>query len=153
MCHDKTNYLIMPNMPQEQISQHSFNTLWATVVYFKKTTKTKQIFESMQMIQENYQHYINIYNPYVGFYRNDFALTFATRLTNGQLEDKNNYLPWALTHVSKEVTIKANSTDTYNTSYTLSFDNQTRYKVKKEYMVIENIDFHMMNKENFMELV
>jgi hypothetical protein len=153
MCHNNTNYLMMPNMKQEYIGKNFFSTLWATVIYFKKTYSTKLIFDSIKMIQDNYQHYINIYSPYVGFYRNDFALTFALRTVNGQTEDPSQYIPWELTHVSNEVIVKSNDNSNFNTTYTLLFDNHTRYKVKKEFMIIEDMDFHMMNKENFMEIV
>ena len=153
ICHNNTTYLTMPSALQEKISKDTFNTLWATVIYFKKTKKTKLIFDTMKMVQENYQHYINIYNAYVGFYRNDFALTFALRIVNGQTEDSKHYIPWPLTHVSKDVIVTANNNHPCNTSYTLSYDNHTRYKIKKEYFIVKDMDFHMMNKENFMEIV
>ena len=107
----------------------------------------------MKMVQENYQHYLQIYDPTVGFYRNDFALTFALRMVNGQTEDPKHYIPWTLTHVPKDVTVTANNNHPFNTSYTLLYDNRTRYKVKKEFINIKDMDFHMMNKENFMEVV
>lgn len=153
MCHNKVNYLMMPEMGQEKISKHSFDTLWATVIYFKKTKKTELVFDCMKMVQENYQHYIKIYDPIVGFYRNDFALTFALRIINGQLEEPEHYIPWMLTHVPKEVEVRTNSTSDFNTNYTLLYDNTQRFKVKKEYINIKDMDFHMMNKENFMEIV
>ena len=153
MCFDNVNYLMVPNIRQERISKHSYNTLWATVIYFKKTKKTKHIFSCIKMIQENYSHYIKIYDPVVGFYRNDFALTMALRIVNGQMEDKNNYIPWNLSHILKETEVKANSTTMYNTSYTIFNDNIQRLKVKKEFIIVNDMDFHMMNKENFMEVV
>jgi hypothetical protein len=144
---------MLPNIEQEKISKYSYDTLWATVVYFKRTRKTKLIFECMKMIQENYQHYIKIYDPVVGFYRNDFALTIALRTLNGQLEDKNNYIPWSLSHAVKEVTVKPNNSSSLNTSFTLFYGNNQRSKIKKEYIIVNDMDFHMMNKENFMEVV
>jgi len=152
MCHNKVNFLMMPNLGQEKISRHSFDTLWATVIYFKKTKKTRLVFDCLKMVQENYQHYLKIYDPVVGFYRNDFALTFALRMVNGQLEDINHYIPYPLTHISKDVIVTTND-HLYNTSYTLLYNNHTQYKIKKEYINIKDMDFHMMNKENFMELV
>jgi hypothetical protein len=89
----------------------------------------------------------------VGFYRNDFALTIALRTVNGQLEDKNNYIPWSLSHTAKEVTVKPNNSSSLNTSFTLFYDNNQRSKIKKEYIIVNDMDFHMMNKENFMEIV
>ena len=153
MCHNTTEFLMKPKAEQEKISKYSFNTLWSTVIFFKKTKKTKLIFDAMKMVQENYQHYINIYNPTVGFFRNDFALTFALRIVNGQTEDTRNYIPWPLTHVDKNVMVVPNEHHPCNESYTLLYDNHTRYKVKKEYMIVTGKDFHMLSKENFMEIV
>jgi len=152
MCHNTTEFLMKPNSEQEKISKYSFDTLWATVIYFKKTKKTKLIFDAMKMVQKNYQHYVNIYNPTVGFFRNDFALTFALRIVNGQTEDKNNYIPWPLTHVDKDIMVISNNNQPRNASFTLLYDNHMRDKVKKEFIVIKDKDFHMLNKENFMEL-
>ena len=33
------------------------------------------------------------------------------------------------------------------------FDNWQRGKIRKEYNTIKDTDFHVMNKENFMELI
>ena len=153
MCHNTTTFLTKPDAEQEKISAYSFNTLWATVIYFKKTKKTKLLFDTMRMVQENYQHYINIYNPTVGFFRNDFALTFALRIVNGQTEDQRNYIPWPLIHVSKDILVTPNKHHLCNTSFTLLYDNHTRHKIKKEFITVNDTDFHMMNKENFMEVV
>ena len=35
-CHNKTSYLMQPGLAQEVLSVYSFETLWATVVAFKK---------------------------------------------------------------------------------------------------------------------
>ena len=46
-----------------------------------------------------------------------------------------------------------NNDDIFNTEYTVMFDNWQRGKIRKEYTVVKDLDFHVMNKENFMELV
>jgi hypothetical protein len=33
------------------------------------------------------------------------------------------------------------------------FDNWQRGKIRKEYLIIKDMDFHMMNKVNFTELI
>lgn len=152
MCHNTTEFLMKPNEGQEKISKYSFNTLWATVVYFKKTKKTKLIFDTMKMVQENYQHYINIYNPIVGFFRNDYALTFALRIVNGQTEDISNYIPWALTHADKDVTLISNDNQSCVTSYNVFLNQSTSRGLKKQFITIKDKDVHMINKENFMEI-
>ena len=152
MCHNSTSFL-MVNEPPEYINPYSYKTLWATVMYFKKTLKTKQLFECMKMVQDNYPHYITLHKLISGSYRNDYALTFALRILYGQLEDKSNYIPWNLSHAGKGTIIYKNNDDIFNTEYTVIHDNWKNGKIRKEYGIIRDVDFHMMNKNNIMELL
>ena len=87
-CHDTTSFLMHPGVAQEVLSAYSFKTLWATVVMFKKTQRAKQIFECLEMVQKNYEHYANIHSFIAGVYRNDYGLTLATRIVNGHTSPK-----------------------------------------------------------------
>jgi hypothetical protein len=149
MCHNRTSFLMIPKHHQEYVSDQSFPTLWATVIYFKKTEKVKHIFECMEMIQKNYNHYTQLYNMTIGNYRNDFSLTIALRIVCGQTEDSRHYIPWNLVHVGKGTNVYRDA----DTTYTVMYDNWQRGKIRKEYATVSNTDFHMMNKVNFMELV
>lgn len=152
-CHDTTSFLMHPGVPQEILSGFSYKTLWATVVMFKKTQRAKQIFESLEMVQKNFEHYANIHKFISSTYRNDYALTLATRIVNGQFLPKQDIIPWNLVHVGKNTSVYRNNDDEFNTEYTVMFDNWQRGKIRKEYTVIKDTDFHVMNKENFMELI
>ena len=153
MTPNKTRFLLFPNAPQEQISPIGPNTLWATIIAFKKTNKTKQLFECLEMVQKNYFHYINIYNMQNSMYRNDYGLTIANNIVNGHYEDHRNYIPWPLIHVNDSIKVYRNTEDTYNTSYTMIREIDTPQKVRNEYCVVKDIDFHLMNKKTFMEIV
>lgn len=152
-CHDTTEFLMQPNLPQEMLSVYSYNTLWATAVIFKKTTKAKQVFECLEMVQKNFDHYANIHNFINVTFRNDYALTIALNIVNGHLKEKSNVIPWNLIHIGKNTKVFKNNNDLYDTEYTIMFDNWKRGKIKKEYIVVKDMDFHMMNKENFTEIV
>jgi hypothetical protein len=152
-CHDTTSFLMHPKAPQEILSAYSFKTLWATVITFKKTQRAKQIFECLEMVQKNYEHYANIHSFIAGVYRNDYALTLALRIANGHLNINSDIIPWNLLHVGKNTSVYAESTDEFNTEYTVMFDNWQRGKIRKEYINIKDTDFHVMNKENFLELI
>lgn len=149
MVHNTTNFLLEPNHVQEQLSKESFPTLWATLIAFKKTNKTKQIFECLQMVQENYMHYVSLYNIPSTMYRNDYGLTIATRIVYNHLVDNNNYIPWDLAHVNNHIKVYKNTNNSYNTSYTLINESGKR----PEYIEVKDYDFHCMNKTTFMELV
>lgn len=152
-CHDTTSFLMHPGVAQEVLSAYSFKTLWATVVMFKKTQRAKQIFECLEMVQKNYDHYANIHNFIAGVFRNDYALTLATRIANGHTSPQEDVIPWNLVHVGKNTSVYKNNDDEFNTEYTVMYDNWQRGKIRKEYCTIKDTDFHVMNKDIFMELI
>jgi len=152
-CHDTTSFMMQPTAAQEILSAYSLKTLWATCVMFKKTNRTKQIFECLEMVQKNYDHYCNIHSFVGGIYRNDYALTIALRIANGHSNNKQDIIPWNLVHVGKNTSIYRNNDDEFNTEYTVMYDNWQRGKIRKEYITIKDMDFHVMNKEYFMELI
>jgi hypothetical protein len=152
-CHDTTSFLMQPGVAQEVLSAYSFKTLWATVVTFKKSKRAKQIFECLEMVQKNYDHYCNIHSFVGGLYRNDYALTLALRIANGHSDNKRDIIPWNLMHVGKNTSIYRNNDDEFNTEYTVMYDQWHRGKIRKEYITMKDTDFHVMNKDNFMELI
>lgn len=152
-CHNKTSFLMVPNAAQEVLSVHSFETLWATVVFFKKTQRVKHIFECLEMIQKNFQHYSNLHGFVAGTYRNDYALTLALRIANGHIDNPQDFIPWNLVHVGKNIHIYSDYDTGLNTEYTVLYDNWQRGKIRKDYITINDFDFHVMNKENFLELI
>lgn len=148
MCPSRVSFLMSDRDEQEIISANSFTTLWATVIVFRKTQKTKQIFECLEMVQHNYSHYATLYGFQDVMYRNDYGLTIALRIVNGNTVDNSNYLPWNLVHVGKELAVRRTTSNRFNTSYLLLTKND-----KVEYCLTKDMDFHMMDKSNFMELV
>lgn len=152
-CHNRTEYLMQPNAPQELLSAYSYETLWATVVAFKKTARAKQIFDSLRMVQENYDHYANIHSFVGGVFRNDYALTLALKIVNGHSDNKNDFIPWNLVHLGKNTQIMKNNEDDLDTSFKILFDNWQRGKIRKEYINVTDMDFHIMNKDLFVEII
>jgi hypothetical protein len=66
------------------------------------------------------------------------------RIVNGNLDNPIDFIPWNLVHASKEIKVYRNT----DTEYLVMLPNQ-----KTEYIIIKDTDFHMLSKENFMELV
>jgi glycine betaine/choline ABC-type transport system substrate-binding protein len=139
--------------PQEMLSNYNFKTLWATVVKFNKTKRAENIFQSIKMVQNNYEHYANLHSFIASPYRNDYAITLATRIANGNTLTVEDLIPWNLVHIGKNTIVYKNNDDIFNNEYTIMFDNWQRGKIRKEYIIVKDMDFHVMNKENFMELV
>lgn len=140
MCHNSTSFILFPDARQERVSDYFINTLWATVIYFKKTDRTRQIFECMAMVQENYNHYVNIFKMNNTMYRNDYSLTIALWIVNGHSHNDRDYIPWNLVHLSSQInTIRISETEY------LFIDNQ-------KYITTKDMDFHILDKKTFMEL-
>jgi hypothetical protein len=57
--------------------------LWATVILFRKTAKTKMLFDLVGRIQRNYTYYMKLYHMREGNFRNDYAFTIANNILNG----------------------------------------------------------------------
>lgn len=148
VCPNTTHFLFHPNTLQDQMSPTSFQTLWATVIVFRKTNKSKQLFECMKMVQENYMHYVNLYNMYSVMFRNDYALTISHRIVNGHYDDRSNYIPWSLVHAGSDIEIHKVHDEPFNTEY-VAF----RKTKRNEYIKLRDTDFHCMNKETFMRIV
>jgi hypothetical protein len=148
MCAKNVSFLMSERDEQEVISTYSFTTLWATVMIFRKTPRVKQIFECLKMVQYNYTHYASLYHFSSGMYRNDYAITIALRMVNGNTIDHKDYMPWNLVHLGKEVTAYKSTDKSFNTEYLLINNEE-----KQKYILIKDVDFHCMSKSNFMELV
>jgi hypothetical protein len=147
MCMKYATYLMFNDAPPDLVSKTSFSCAWATVMVFKKTQKAQQIFDSMKMIQENYMHYSNLYSFVPMPYRNDYALAIALHLVNGGIEDTSNYIPWKLVHINERAKV-------YNTGDELSNEFVvTKQNKRTEYIKIKDTDFHMLDKENFLEII
>lgn len=152
-CHNKTSFIMHPNAGQEVLSAYSFETLWATVVAFKKTKRVEQIFRSLEMVQKNYIHYANIHSFIAMTYRNDYALTLALKIANGHLDNKSDFIPWNLLHIGKTNPIFKNSEDEFDTEFTVMHENWQRGKVRKEYITLKDMDFHVMGKSDFTKII
>jgi hypothetical protein len=162
-CHKNTHMLMHPDAAQEKMSAYSYDTLWATVIMFKKSERAKQIFETLEMVQENYEHYANIHSFVGGIYRNDYGLTIALKIVNGHSDVPSDYIPWSLVHVGKNTSVYSDQSDIqiptdgnlfdFNTEFTIMFDHWKKSKVRKEYMSIKDMDFHVMNKELFVGIM
>lgn len=141
MCHNHATYIGSRNIDIELVSNTFLETYWATVIYFKKTKRTKQIFECMKLVQDNYMFYVNLFGINNTMYRNDYSLTIALWIVNGHSINKQDFIPWNLLHL--EQNIKAHHI----------VDNQYLFFTgDKKYITLKNTDFHIMDKKIFMEL-
>lgn len=148
-CYRTARYMFLGDS-NEIISRLSYSTYWATVMRFQKTERVRDLFRLIQMIQENYPYYAELHGflPYT--YRNDYALTLALNTVNGHIVNPADFIPGELQHVSGGP-ISAERVD--YTTYNIMRETTVRGRAKKTVITVKDMDFHMLNKENYMSLV
>lgn len=77
-----------PMAPEEiRLNAYGIKMFWATVVYFKKGEKAKQLFSLIEHIKENWDFYKLTYDFPGHLYRNDYAFSIAIHILNGFTEE------------------------------------------------------------------
>lgn len=117
---------------------------WATVMMFRKSKQAELIFDSMQMIRDNWNHYRALYKNSTPSYRNDHALTIALGIVNGHTI-KHAGIPWQLASLTPEHKLTQLDQDTYRVDYT-NTENKTR-------CITLTQDFHAMGKQQLGAIV
>lgn len=117
---------------------------WATVMMFRKSKQAELIFDSMQMIRDNWQHYRNLYKNTNATYRNDHALSIALGMVNGHTVDHAG-IPWALPSLTPEHRLTQLDQDRYRVDF-IDTKNKPRWIELRQ-------DFHAMGKQQLGAIV
>lgn len=81
-------------------------------------------------------------------YRNDYGVTLALHIANGNTIDKKNIILWNLTHIARNVKVHKATDKPFNSEYVI-FDASK----KQTYIKVKDMDFHLLNKDTYMSLV
>lgn len=148
LCHRSTFWLGKHSDPEmlNPLSEIGITSYWATVMRFRRSARVERIFNMIQMVQENYEHYSRIYGflPYT--YRNDYALTIALNTVNGHVPDPEDFIPWNLVHVDLRTQIHRKD----DTEYVLLTPGTNN---RASYIEVRDQDFHVLDKQNFLQLM
>ena len=117
---------------------------WATVMMFRKSKQAELIFNSMQMIRDNWTHYRNLYKNTNATYRNDHALSIALGIVNGHTLNHHS-IPWALASLTPEHRLTQVNQDRYRVDFVNS-ENKSRWITLTQ-------DFHAMGKQQLGAIV
>jgi hypothetical protein len=117
---------------------------WATVMMFRKSHHAELIFDSMQMIRDNWTHYRNLYKNTNATYRNDHALSIALGIVNGHTVDHAG-IPWKLASLTPDHKLIQLEQDRYRVDFVNS-ENKPRWIELRQ-------DFHAMGKQALGEIV
>jgi hypothetical protein len=146
MCH-RTAYDVTGLQTFDDLNvfgQHCFPMWWATVMMFRTSDRARLIFESMQMIRDNWTHYRNLYASPRSTYRNDHALSIALNIENGHTLQTTDIL-WDLASLTPEHKLTQIELDCYRVDFVTSD--------KKPRWINLTTDFHAMGKQQLGDIV
>ena len=147
MCHRQAYNLATadPLNDLNKFGTYGMPMWWATVIMFRKSNTTQYIFDCMQMVQNNWQHYRDLYGIQNKTYRNDFALSIALGIVSGHTLSVDE-IPWDLASVMPDNQLTSNQIDGYDITF---LDQQRKTKT----IGVQGFDFHAMGKRHLGDLV
>ena len=130
---------------EHRVNPFGIKLRWATVIFFRKGEKAKQVFDLVRHIKENWHFYQLTYNFPGKLYRNDYAFAIALHILGGFIEDET-FVPGLpegplLTALDTDQFYKLNSP----TEATF-FVNDRRETWKFYASRVKGINVHCMNK-------
>ena len=125
--------------------QYQMPMWWATVMMFRRGTISQYIFDSMQMIRDNWQHYRDLYGIHQSNYRNDYALSIALGLVAGATQSVHA-ISWSMMNVMPEHQLTCVELDYYELEYAST-------EGKSKTMSWKGMDFHAMCKQHLEAIV
>jgi hypothetical protein len=124
--------------------QYQFPMWWATVMMFRTSERARLVFESMEMIRDNWTHYRNLYANPRNTYRNDHALSIALNIENGHTLQTQD-IPWGLASLTPEHQLTQLTQDHYRVDF-VTADKKSRW-------IELTSDFHAMGKQQLGDIV
>ena len=107
--------------------------VWATVFIFKKTPKSKKIFDMIKYVKKHYPHFNQLYRIFAQNLRNDYVFAIALQQLNGFVD--YDTLPIALSTLPPDCKVVKMTDD----GIAWSYNDQINF--------IEHQDVHVLNKE------
>lgn len=125
----------------DTFGRNRFPMWWATVMMFRKSPTAQYIFDCMEMIKRNYQHYRELYGITEKNYRNDYALSIALGIVSGHTL-KVDSIPWPLISVLPDTEL-TRTTDNWGELWHVNYPRDGKPKT----MGFAGQDFHAMGKK------
>jgi hypothetical protein len=121
--------------------RNKFPMWWATVMLFRKSPTAQYIFDCMEMVKNNWQHYRELYGIAEKTYRNDYALSIALGIVSGHTLKVDSF-PGALASVMPDTELLRINQDPE--VWELRYNNAQN---KPQRFGWVGLDFHAMGKK------
>jgi hypothetical protein len=123
---------------------HRMPMWWATVMMFRRGNSAELLFDTMQMVRDNWMHYRNLYKNPNPTYRNDHALSIALNILNGHTLCVDA-IPGTLASLTPEHRLTQLDADSYRVDFSTPD--------KKPRWITLTQDFHAMGKQQLGAIV
>lgn len=131
--------------PEFRLNPYGIRMYWATVIYFRKSEKSRLIFNLVEHIKENWEYYVMLYEMPGKLFRNDYAFSIAVHILNGLVDSddvvKDLPIPTIHTALDLDQFYKINSANEF-----LFFVNDLKDTWKFYVTKLSGINVHCMNK-------
>jgi len=127
----------------EMMGPTSLPFVWATVVLFRKTEKSRLFFNLVGRIQRHYHYYRLLYNIQDRNFRNDFAFAIANTIVNGYNLNESQGIPWPMFTINEKIVdIRAdgNILRVYHADHATIMPYQNTHIMDKEYLQSKNFE-------------
>ena len=111
---------------------------------FRKSNTAQYIFDCMNMIRDNWQHYRDLYGISKATYRNDFALSIALGIVSGHTGVVEE-IPGTLLSIMPDTELTKDKLG-YNINFADASGNQ-------QYISFCNLAFHAMGKKHLENII
>ena len=139
MHHSKNLYVPMP----EEMGAVGLPFVWATVVLFRRTERSRLFFNLIGRIQRNYNYYSLLYHIRDGNYRNDYAFAIANNILNGYSLNEDQGIPWTMLTIEKpieRITLTDNFVQVFQKDHATVIPYQNIHIMDKDYLQSQDFE-------------
>lgn len=133
------------NQPMDTFGNPQLPMWWATVMMFRRGNVSQYIFDSMQMVRNNWMHYMQLFGINQSTYRNDYALSIALGILAGH-EQSVHAIPWSMINIMPEHKLKKLELDQYQIDF-------AGPDGRPKSVMFGGLDFHAMGKKHLGDII
>lgn len=151
LCHRSVYDVANKNSlaPYETFGQTKMPHYWATVLFFRNSEFSLNMFNLIQMVKENYAYYSKLYKFSPNPFRNDYAVSIAMSIAYGHRLHAIPTIPWNLPTAVTDICIEQLGYDEFEITY----DKHYRNKVRPMRSIIKGQDIHCLNKISMEKMI
>ena len=141
LCHQYVHNADLSKCQIITLGSKNTQMWWATVVVFDKSVFSQDVFDCWKMVEQNYKHYANLFGFDYNNFRNDFALSIALLIANGNTIPDQCDIPWPLLTADADIPV------TYkDNTWWIEYKVHERGKLIPKKISLKNQDIHVIGK-------